>query len=146
MVAGATCSPPTRWPPSRSSRRSGYRPTPTRGPTVTLAPADSSREPPIPNRILVVGISGTGKTRLASRLGAALGHPVLHLDHVFWNENWQEHDASVVTETIADLLRQDQWVMEGYVEPLGRDRGERAGVDVYLDDRGPVAGWGAMQR
>ena len=39
-------------------------------------------------RILIIGCSGSGKSRLARQLGQKLGLPVVHLDQLWWKENW----------------------------------------------------------
>ena len=45
---------------------------------------------PIMKRIAIIGCGGSGKTTLATQLGAALGLPVHHLDRLFWRAGWQE--------------------------------------------------------
>lgn len=97
-------------------------------------------------RVLVVGISGSGKSRFARRLGAAVGLPVVHLDSIFWMDNWAEADPMTVQTSIRTALDQDQWVIEGYVEPLGRRRVQRADLVVYLDCSGKQALVGGLQR
>ncbi len=52
------------------------------------------------NRILIIGISGTGKTRLARILSDFLKIPVSHYDEFVWGENWKEVDEKIVMETI----------------------------------------------
>lgn len=39
-------------------------------------------------RILVVGTSGAGKSRLAGQLAAALGVPHVELDALYWGPDW----------------------------------------------------------
>src|SRR2546423_6449869 len=41
-------------------------------------------------RVLVVGSAGAGKTTFATRLGQALGLPVIHLDSEYWRPGWQQ--------------------------------------------------------
>lgn len=97
-------------------------------------------------RILIVGISGTGKTRLANELSDKLGIPVIHLDAIFWKENWQEENPDVVEAKIRDALNQDSWITEGYIEPLGRERVQAADLVLHLDYPGYLAFWGGLQR
>ena len=98
------------------------------------------------SRVLVVGISGTGKTRLARTLAEGLNVPVVHLDSIFWCDGWQERDGDQVVEMIHDVLCRDAWVLEGYIEPLGRERVQRAHVVVYLDLSGTAAVVGVVSR
>jgi adenylate kinase family enzyme len=41
-------------------------------------------------RIAIIGCGGSGKTVLATQLGAKLGLPVPHLDRLFWRAGWQQ--------------------------------------------------------
>ena len=43
-----------------------------------------------PKKILILGISRTGKTTLARKLSKLLDIPVYHLDKYIWKENWIE--------------------------------------------------------
>jgi adenylate kinase family enzyme len=45
---------------------------------------------PKPSRIVIVGISGTGKSAFARRVAAVTGLPVFHVDSILWGENWTE--------------------------------------------------------
>ena len=98
------------------------------------------------NRILIVGISGTGKTRLAAQLSEELNLPVFHLDSIFWKKNWQEEDPAIVENSIKDIIDAETWIMEGYVEPLGCERVAAADQVIYLDYSGSNALLGGLQR
>jgi adenylate kinase family enzyme len=98
------------------------------------------------NRILIVGISGTGKTRLANQLAKKLSLPIVLLDSIFWKSNWQEENPGIVESKISQALKGDKWIIEGYIEPLGRQRAERADEIIYLDYPGVAAMLGGLQR
>jgi adenylate kinase family enzyme len=98
------------------------------------------------NRILIIGISGTGKTRFATLLSEKLDIPVIFLDSIFWKENWQEEDPKIVEAKINNLLKKDEWIIEGYIEPLGHERLKRADQVIYLDYPGAIAVLGGLQR
>lgn len=97
-------------------------------------------------RILVVGISGSGKTRFANLLSNKLNLPVVNLDSIFWKENWVEEDESVVIQKIKAVLDTEVWIIEGYIEPLSRERVKAADVVIYLDYTGLQAARGGMKR
>ena len=64
-------------------------------------------------KILIIGSPGSGKSTLARKLGTTLNLPVVHLDQVFWLENWVEKDKeSFDNELIAHLL-QEKWIIDG---------------------------------
>ncbi|HVQ44570.1 MAG TPA: hypothetical protein VMT30_06410 [Candidatus Saccharimonadia bacterium] len=97
-------------------------------------------------RILIVGVSGTGKTRLARRMSIKLHIRAVLLDTIFWKENWQEEDPKVVESKIRRVIQKDTWIIEGYIEPLGAERVKRAGKVIYLDYPGYIAFWGGLRR
>lgn len=98
------------------------------------------------NKILLIGISGTGKSHLARRLSTKLDLPVVFLDTIFWKDNWQEEDPTIVESKIHQALSQDKWIIEGYIEPLGKERIQAADLVLYLDYPGYVAMWGGLKR
>lgn len=40
-------------------------------------------------RILIIGGNGSGKTTLARELAQKLQLPLVHLDVLYWRDNWQ---------------------------------------------------------
>lgn len=64
-------------------------------------------------RILILGCSGAGKSTLARRLGKILNLPVIHMDVHFWQAGWVVPRMEAWRETVARLVREDAWVMEG---------------------------------
>lgn len=97
-------------------------------------------------RILIVGISGMGKSQLARQLASKLDIPLVYLDSIFWKNNWIEEDEVVVEDRIKAAISKDRWIIEGYIEPLGSQRAERADTVIYLDYSGHLAAWGGFQR
>jgi adenylate kinase family enzyme len=74
------------------------------------------RETPVLGRRIVVwGVTGSGKTTLARRLSEALGLPRIELDAVFWNPGWVETaDDEFRARLQATINRApDGWVLDG---------------------------------
>ncbi|GAB3754706.1 adenylate kinase [Zhihengliuella somnathii] len=93
----------------------------------------SSRDrlPVRPQRILVAGVSGVGKTTLAGRIADALGVPHTEIDALFHGPGWTPRESFL--DDVRALISQDSWVTEwqyGSARPL---LAERAQVLVWLD-------------
>lgn len=64
-------------------------------------------------RICIIGCPGSGKSTLAARLAAQIGIPAVHLDQLFWKENWVQRTAAEFDELLAEALKQSRWIMDG---------------------------------
>jgi adenylate kinase family enzyme len=85
-------------------------------------------------RIVVVGNSGAGKSRLGRRIGAALDIPFLELDSIFHLPDWQELPREDFRAAVAEFVTQDAWVVDGnYRSAVGDLLWGRADTVVWLD-------------
>jgi len=64
-----------------------------------------------PRRVSVVGCSGSGKTRLARTIGAAIGAPVIELDAIMHQAGWQPNEDFVAE--VESATGGDAWVVDG---------------------------------
>ena len=65
-------------------------------------------------KIAIIGYSGSGKSTLAQQLGHFHHIPVLHLDTIRFEENWQTRSQDQVKDDLADYLKLEQsWVIDG---------------------------------
>lgn len=72
------------------------------------------KSPLPPQKIAVVGYSGSGKSSLARAFAEKYGSPLLHLDRVFWLPHWMERQRGESRRIIGDFLDQnDGWVIDG---------------------------------
>ena len=93
-------------------------------------------------RILVIGISGGGKSWLSSRMAAALGLPLIHLDHEYWMPGWRQPSREDWRAKVERLAAGERWVMDGNYAGTFDIRMPRATRIVWLD-RGRI---GSMAR
>lgn len=64
-------------------------------------------------RILLIGPGGAGKSTLARQLAQRLALPLVHLDALYWQPGWTKTPADVWQARVAEVSRQDAWVMDG---------------------------------
>jgi adenylate kinase family enzyme len=65
------------------------------------------------SRIVVVGSTGAGKTRLAPRLGQILGIPHVELDELNWAPGWTMVTAEEFRRRASEVVAGDGWVVDG---------------------------------
>jgi len=63
--------------------------------------------------IVVVGVTGSGKTTTARRLSVLLGVPHIELDSLHWLPDWQERPTDEFRSKLSDLLVDDHWIVDG---------------------------------
>jgi adenylate kinase family enzyme len=99
-----------------------------------------------PKKILVIGISGTGKSTLSRELAAATGLPLTHMDSLIWRESWQEAPEQDVQQALERVALTESWVVEGWIDYYSHALLAQADLVVYLDFPGWRAAWGGVQR
>ena len=68
--------------------------------------------PEEPRRILVYGVTGSGKSTAAQRIGAATGLPVHLADELTWEPGWVAVPPEVQNEIFARITATDAWVLD----------------------------------
>jgi adenylate kinase family enzyme len=64
-------------------------------------------------RVSVVGNSGSGKSRLASRVAQVLGVPYIELDAIHHLPGWEPIDPALFAATVGEIAETDGWVIDG---------------------------------
>lgn len=64
-------------------------------------------------RILIIGSPGSGKSTLAIKLGEKLNLKVVHLDQLFWQENWVKRSKEEFLNSLYKELNEESWIIDG---------------------------------
>ena len=84
-------------------------------------------------KITVLGYAGSGKTYLSDYISEKKNIPVLHLDEIKWDKEWNPIDDSLVLPQVSAFMAKDRWIIDGYYKYLFYDeRLEKADMIVLL--------------
>lgn len=97
-------------------------------------------------RIVVVGCGGSGKSVAARSLGRALGLPVIHLDTVFYDDEWNPLPQNQFEEEQRHLVAGQRWVIDGNYVSTMPIRLAAADTVIVMDVSTATALWGVFQR
>ena len=99
------------------------------------------------NKIAIIGVTASGKTTIANKIGKILDIPVHHLDKTFWAEKGGlKQDAFV--EKVNEILKESKWIMDGSF-PRSRTleiRIENADTIILYDLPLPLVLWRQTKR
>jgi adenylate kinase family enzyme len=110
----------------------------------------AGREPiAVGRRIVVWGVTGSGKTTVARRLGRSLGLPAIELDALYWQPNWVQTPREEFREKVQAVLdaSAEGWVCDGnYRSALDGLVVDQADTVVWLHLPWRVSFWRLMKR
>ena len=66
-----------------------------------------------PEKIIIIGASGSGKSTVARQLSAWWDIPVVHLDKLSWKEGWIRASNEEFDSLVEQELAKDKWIMDG---------------------------------
>ena len=65
------------------------------------------------NKVIIIGCPGSGKSTFSKELQNKTGLPLFHLDMLFWNKDKTHVTREVFDQRLADILKQDNWIIDG---------------------------------
>jgi adenylate kinase family enzyme len=84
-------------------------------------------------RILIFGSCGAGKSTFAKRLRDILGIEIIHLDQQYWKPNWTRTASGEWQKKVEELIRGDEWIMDGNYRSSMDLRFPKADTVIWLD-------------
>ncbi len=84
-------------------------------------------------KIMLIGSGGSGKSTLARQLGNILNIQVYHLDAIFWKPNWEGVSKEEQISIQTDLVKKDEWLIDGNYGGTLDIRMDAADTIIFLD-------------
>jgi adenylate kinase family enzyme len=86
------------------------------------------------SRVVIIGNSGSGKSRLAQELAQRVGAPAIDLDHIYWQDSYGiKRDEAAAKRMVADAAAESKWIIEGVYGWLAELALPRATSLIWLD-------------
>lgn len=99
-----------------------------------------------PQRILVIGIPGAGKSTLAGELAEKYQLPLIRMDQLFWKNDQETIGTEALVEKMSEVVAGPRWVIDGnYSSSLGM-RLERADTVIWLKVSRARSIWRVLKR
>lgn len=97
-------------------------------------------------RILVVGVTGSGKTTCARRIARSRGIPHIELDALHWHANWTPAPVELFRQRVSAALQAPAWVVDGNYSKVRDLVWDRADTVIWLDYPLPLILWRLLRR
>ena len=96
-------------------------------------------------RIVIIGVTGSGKTTLGRNISAKLGVPAIDLDELHWLPNWQTREDQF-PQLVEEATKGSSWVISGYYRRVQPIFWPRADMLIWLDYSFPRIFWQLLRR
>lgn len=80
---------------------------------------------------MIFGIPGSGKTTLSNKLSTKLDLPLVHVDQLYFLDNWIPRNRRKFLILLKDAIEGDRWIIDGNSISTLEERYKKADIAVY---------------
>ncbi len=66
----------------------------------------------LPDRVLVYGVTGSGKSTVAACIGERTGHPVTLVDELTWLPGWVPVEGDEQRRIVGEIVAGERWLLD----------------------------------
>lgn len=101
----------------------------------------------IGKKIVVVGVSASGKSTFTKKLAAKTNLPATFMDAIMWKPGWVYIGDEETIRKLDEVSLAEKWIIEGYISKNARTFVfDRADTIIYLDYSPWVSSWRYIRR
>ena len=98
------------------------------------------------HKILIIGGNGSGKTTFAKKLAQKTRLPLVHLDKLYWKDNWQHVTQEEFDSLLLPELKKNSWIIDGNMKRTLPLRLKYCDTVIIFDFPRALCLWGAIKR
>lgn len=100
----------------------------------------------LPNKIVIAGTSGCGKTTLGNKLSALTGNKTIDLDDLYWLPNWVKRQDEEFVDLVQKEMSSHAWIICGNYSRIQKLTWTDADLIVWLDLSLTTCLWRTLKR